>query len=64
MLISFTASKIAALAMHLNIQTCNCFGLARPLMSNQSLAIDIVMLLLAAQIIVFSGSSPVRVVLL
>jgi uncharacterized repeat protein (TIGR02543 family) len=53
MLISFTVSKIAALAMHLNIQTCNCFGLARPLLSNQSLAIDIVMLLLAAQIIVF-----------
>ena len=53
MLISFTASKIAALAMHLNIQTCNCFGLARPLLSNESLALDIVMLLLAAQIIVF-----------
>ena len=53
MLISFTAAKIAALAMHLNIQTCNCFGLARPLLSNQSLAIDIVMMLLAAQIIIF-----------
>ena len=53
MLISFTASKIAALAIHLKIPTCNCFGLARPLLSNQSLAIDIVMLLLAVQIIVF-----------
>ena len=53
MLISFTAAKIAALAMHLNIQTCNCFGLARPLLSNQSLAIDIMMMLLAAQIIIF-----------
>jgi uncharacterized membrane protein YphA (DoxX/SURF4 family) len=53
MLISFTASKITALAMRLNIQTCNCFGLARPLLSNQSLALDILMMLLAAQIIVF-----------
>ena len=53
MLISFTAAKIAALAMHLNIKTCNCFGLARPLLSNQSLAIDLVMLLLAVQIIIF-----------
>jgi uncharacterized membrane protein YphA (DoxX/SURF4 family) len=53
MLISFTASKITALAMHLNIRTCECFGLARPLLSSQSLAIDIVMLLLAAQIIIF-----------
>jgi uncharacterized membrane protein YphA (DoxX/SURF4 family) len=53
MLISFTVSKIAALAMHLNIRTCDCFGLARPLLSSQSLAIDIVMLLLAAQIIIF-----------
>jgi hypothetical protein len=53
MLISFTVSKIVAMILNLNIKTCDCFGIARPLLSTQSLAIDLVMLLLAAQIIVF-----------
>ncbi len=53
MLLSFTVSKIVAMILNLNIKTCNCFGLARPLLSTQSLAIDLVMLLLAVQIIVF-----------
>jgi hypothetical protein len=53
MLISFAVSKIVAMILNLNIRTCDCFGIARPLLSTQSLAIDLVMLLLAAQIIVF-----------
>jgi uncharacterized membrane protein YphA (DoxX/SURF4 family) len=53
MLISFAAAKIFALIMNLNITICYCFGAARPLLSNQSLAIDVAMLLLAAQIIRF-----------
>jgi uncharacterized membrane protein YphA (DoxX/SURF4 family) len=53
MLISFTVSKIMAMILNLNIRTCDCFGIARPLLSTQSLAINLVMLLLAVQIIVF-----------
>ena len=53
MLISFTVSKIVAMILNLNIKTCDCFGIARPLLSTQSLAIDLVMLVLAVQIIVF-----------
>lgn len=53
LLISFAAAKIAALVLKLNIKVCNCFGVARPLLSNQSLALDLIMLLLAIQIIVF-----------
>jgi len=53
MLVSFATAKIFALIMNLNITTCYCFGAARPLLSTQSLAIDIAMLLLAAQIIWF-----------
>ena len=53
MLISFTVSKIVAMILNLNIKTCDCFGIARPLLSTQSLAIELVMLVLAVQIIVF-----------
>ena len=53
MLVSFATAKIFALIMNLNITTCYCFGAARPLLSTESLAIDIATLLLAAQIIWF-----------
>ena len=53
MLISFAISKIVAIILNLQIKICNCFGIARPLLSTQSLAIDLIMLLLAIQIIVF-----------
>jgi len=53
MLISFAAAKIVAMVRGLDIKVCNCFGPAVPLLSTQSLAIDIVMLLLAIQIILF-----------
>jgi len=53
MLISFTVAKIVAMIRGLNINVCHCFGPAVPLLSTQSLAIDIVMLLLAIQIILF-----------
>jgi hypothetical protein len=53
MLISFAVAKIVAMIRGLNINVCNCFGPAVPLLSTQSLAIDIVMLLLAIQIILF-----------
>jgi hypothetical protein len=53
MLLSFAAAKIIAIVTGLDITICNCFGVARPLLSTQSLVIDFVMLLLAAQIIVF-----------
>jgi hypothetical protein len=53
MLISFAVAKIVAMVRELDIKVCNCFGPAVPLLSTQSLAIDIVMLLLAIQIIVF-----------
>jgi len=53
MLISFAAAKIVAMIRGLNINVCNCFGPAVPLLSTQSLAIDIVMLLLAIQLVLF-----------
>ena len=53
MLISFAVAKIVAMVRGLDIKVCNCFGPAVPLLSTQSLAIDIVMLLLAIQIILF-----------
>jgi uncharacterized membrane protein YphA (DoxX/SURF4 family) len=53
MLISFAAAKIVAMIRGLNINVCHCFGPAVPLLSTQSLAIDIIMLLLAIQIILF-----------
>jgi hypothetical protein len=53
MLISFAVAKIVAMVRGLDIKVCNCFGPAVPMLSTQSLAIDIVMLLLVIQIIVF-----------
>jgi len=53
MLISFAVAKIVAIIRGLNISVCHCFGPAVPLLSNQSLAIDFIMLLLAIQIILF-----------
>ena len=53
MLVSFAVAKIVAMIRGLNINICNCFGPAVPLLSTQSLAIDIVMLFLVMQIILF-----------
>ena len=53
LLISFAVAKIVAMIRGLNINVCHCFGPAVPLLSTQSLAIDIVMLLLAIQLVLF-----------
>jgi uncharacterized membrane protein YphA (DoxX/SURF4 family) len=49
--LSFTIAKVSAYARGLDIAVCNCFGPAVPLLSSYTLAIDIVLLLLAVQII-------------
>jgi uncharacterized membrane protein YphA (DoxX/SURF4 family) len=53
--ISFIIAKVSALIRGLDIAICGCFGPAVPLLSVYSLAIDFVMLALAAQIFFRKG---------
>jgi uncharacterized membrane protein YphA (DoxX/SURF4 family) len=48
--LSFIIAKVSALARGLDIQICGCFGSLVPLLKEQSLALDFIMLVLAAQI--------------
>ena len=48
--LSFIIAKVSALARGLDIQICGCFGSLVPLLKEQSLALDFVMLALAVQI--------------
>ena len=53
--LSFAIAKIQALARGLDIDICPCFGPAVPLLAVYSLAIDFVLLALAAQIFYHRG---------
>jgi len=53
--LSFTISKITALARGLDIVICGCFGPAVPLLTSQTLALDFVLLALAFQILFHRG---------
>jgi uncharacterized membrane protein YphA (DoxX/SURF4 family) len=53
--LSFTIAKVSAYARGLDIAVCSCFGPAVPLLSSYTLAIDIVLLVLALQIIFHRG---------
>jgi len=53
--LSFIIAKVAALARGLDIQICGCFGSLVPLLKEQSLALDFVMLTLAVQIFFHRG---------
>jgi uncharacterized membrane protein YphA (DoxX/SURF4 family) len=48
--LSFIIAKVSAMARGLDIEICSCFGSLVPLLKEQSLALDFVMLVLAAQI--------------
>ena len=47
---SFVIAKAEAMIRGLDISICGCFGAAVPLLKEQSLAIDFVMLAMAVQI--------------
>jgi uncharacterized membrane protein YphA (DoxX/SURF4 family) len=53
--LSFVIAKVLALARGLDIQICGCFGSLVPLLKEQSLALDFVMLALSAQIFFHRG---------
>jgi hypothetical protein len=62
LVLSFSIAKISALVRGLDIDICPCFGPAVPLLAVPSLAIDLVLLALALQIVivgsrVFSGDA-------
>ena len=53
--LSFIIAKVLALIRGLHITICGCFGSLVPLLSTQSLALDFVMLAMAAQIFFHRG---------
>ncbi|HEY82980.1 MAG TPA: hypothetical protein G4O01_06810 [Dehalococcoidia bacterium] len=55
LVLSFAIAKISALVRGLDIEVCPCFGPAVPLLAVHSLAIDLVMLALALQIVIFGS---------
>jgi len=53
--LSFAVAKIQAIARGLDIDICPCFGPAVPLLTAYSLALDVVLLVLAVQIFFHRG---------
>jgi putative oxidoreductase len=51
--LTFTIAKITAIVAGIEINVCNCFGSAVPLLATQSLALNFIMLVLVAHIIFF-----------
>jgi uncharacterized membrane protein YphA (DoxX/SURF4 family) len=49
--LSFTIAKIYAIVQGFDINICNCFGPAMTLLSTQSLAIDVVMIVISIYIL-------------
>lgn len=52
LVLSFTIAKITALVRGLEIDICNCFGPAMPLLTLESLAIDLVLLALSVHLLI------------